>query len=190
MRATQSNCCGSLNFLSPEPCPQQPWAARIITRFRQSYSSVIMSREWKTLKKSRSDWLDCTDTAVEWKMRLLCFPVLPGSAEAHVIWGGTVKHVLIACFISNICAKKYQNTFTCIKVIANQRWDGFWDTVYNDVNWFQTHLITAALRSRYGHYIFIPWFLLSSFYLFSSPNLSGRRVDTYYTTRGMALVRI
>jgi len=131
MRATQSNCCGSLNFLSPEPCPQQPWAARIITRFRQSYSSVIMSREWKTLKKSRSDWLDCTDTAVEWKMRLLCFPVLPGSAEAHVIWGGTVKHVLIACFISNICAKKYQNTFTCIKVIANQRWDVFWDTVYN-----------------------------------------------------------
>jgi len=89
----------SISFLLNH-APQQPWAARIITRFRQSYSSVIMSREWKTLKKSRSDWLDCTDTAVEWKMRLLCFPVLPGSAEARVIWGGTIKHVLIACFIS------------------------------------------------------------------------------------------
>jgi len=33
------------------------------------------------------------------------FPVLPGSAEAQVIWGGTVKHLLIAYFIDNISAK-------------------------------------------------------------------------------------
>jgi len=37
----------------------------------------------------------------------------------------------------------------------------------------------AALRSRCGHYIFALWFLLSIFYLFSSPNLSGRRLDVY-----------
>jgi len=46
----------------------------------------------------------------------------------------------------------------------------------------------AALRSRCGHYIFILWFLL---YLFSSPYLSGRRLDVYHTfTHGLALVQI
>jgi len=36
---------------------------------------------------------------------------------------GIVKCLLIAYFIGNISAKKYQNPFTCIKVIASQRWD-------------------------------------------------------------------
>jgi len=41
----------------------------------------------------------------------------------------------------------------------------------------------AALRSRCGHYIFAMWFLLlSSSFFFSSPNLSGRRVDVYFYT--------
>ena len=65
----------------------------------------------------------------------------------------------------------------------------------------------AALRSRCGHYIFVLWFLLYlwppyvigqaiyifilSFVLFSSPNLSGRRLDVCHTsTHGVALVRI
>jgi len=58
-------------------------------------------------------------------MRFSCFPVLPGSAEAQVIWDGTVKRLLIAYFIGNISAKKYQNAFTYVKVIVNQRWDVF-----------------------------------------------------------------
>jgi len=49
-----------------------------------------------------------------------CFCVLPGSAEAQVIWGGTVN-LLISYFIGNISAKKYQNPFMCVKVIASQR---------------------------------------------------------------------
>ena len=41
----------------------------------------------------------------------------------------------------------------------------------------------AALHSRCGHYIFILWFLLSFFFhLFSSPKLSGRKVDVYHTS--------
>jgi len=48
----------------------------------------------------------------------------------------------------------------------------------------------AALCNREGHYIFALWFLLS-IYLFSSPNLSRRRLDVYHTsTHGVALVRI
>jgi len=52
-----------------------------------------------------------------------CFPVLPGSAEAQVTWGSILKHLLIAYFIGNISAKKYQNLFMCVKVIASPRWD-------------------------------------------------------------------
>ena len=51
----------------------------------------------------------------------------------------------------------------------------------------------AALFNRAGHYIFALWFLSSSFFscLFSSPNLSGRTLDVYHTSRhGVALVQI
>jgi len=50
----------------------------------------------------------------------------------------------------------------------------------------------AVLCNRAGHYIFDLWFLSSSIsFLFSSPNLSGRRLDVYHTsTHGVALVQI
>jgi len=40
------------------------------------------------------------------KSAIFVFPVLPGSAESQVIWGGVVKRLLIAYFIGNISAKK------------------------------------------------------------------------------------
>jgi len=50
----------------------------------------------------------------------------------------------------------------------------------------------ADLQNREGHCIFVLWFLLLSFFvLFSSPILSGRRLDVYHTsTHDMALARI
>jgi len=51
-------------------------------------------------------------------------------------------------------------------------------------------LFIATLRSRCRHYILV-LFLLLSFFFFSSPNLSGRRLDVYHTSiHGEALVRI
>jgi len=58
-------------------------------------------------------------------MQSLCFPIFPGSAEAQVISRGIVKCLLIAYFISNISAKKFQNPVTCVKDIASQNWDVF-----------------------------------------------------------------
>jgi len=55
------------------------------------------------------------------------------------------------------------------------------------------HIVMAALWNRAGHYILPCGFYLLSIYLsfFSSPNLSGRRLDVYHTsTHGVALVRI
>jgi len=49
----------------------------------------------------------------------------------------------------------------------------------------------AALCNRAGHYIFALWFLLSSIFFFSSPNLSRCKLDVYHTsTHGVALVRL
>jgi len=52
-------------------------------------------------------------------------------------------------------------------------------------------LFMVAQCNRADHYIFILFLLLSSFFFFSSPNLSGRRFDVYHTlAHGVALVRI
>ena len=52
-------------------------------------------------------------------------------------------------------------------------------------------LVMAALRSRCGHYIFALWFLSSSIFFLSSPNLSGRTMDVYRTsTHNVVLVQI
>jgi len=57
---------------------------------------------------------------------------------------------------------------------------------------FLRFFVMAALWNRAGHYIFALWFLLSSsFFFFSSPNLSGHRLDVYHTfTHGVAVVQI
>jgi len=50
-------------------------------------------------------------------------------------------------------------------------------------------LVMVALWNRADHYFFALWFL--SIFFFSSPNLSGRRLDVYHTsTHGVALVQI
>ena len=108
VRATHSNCCSALDFLSPEPCPTNSRKLNaLITRFRESYSSVGMNQEFKRLKKSSSDWLNSGNELIQHlsEKRDFRVPVLPGSAEAQVIWGGTVKHLLIAYFIGNISDK-------------------------------------------------------------------------------------
>jgi len=54
-------------------------------------------------------------------------------------------------------------------------------------------LFMVALCNRADHYIFILFlsFFLLLLLLFSSPNLSGRRLDVYHTfAHGVALVRM
>ena len=113
-------------FLLNHAPSNSPELSALITRFRESYSSVSMSRDsWvkktEEIKERLVEFWQCNDTAFEWKMRFSCFPVLLSSGEAHVIWGGTIKHLLTAYFIGNISAKKYQNAFACVKVTGNQR---------------------------------------------------------------------
>jgi len=60
------------------------------------------------------------------------FLFLPGSAEALVRWGGKIKYILIAYFLSNICAKNCHNSTVYVKIIASCKGGTFfWDTVYS-----------------------------------------------------------
>jgi len=49
------------------------------------------------------------------------FSVSPGSAEAQVGSGGKIKHILIAYFLGNTCAKNYCNRTVYVKIIASQK---------------------------------------------------------------------
>jgi len=72
------------------------------------------------------------------KMWFLHFPVLPGSSEAQVTWGGIVRCLWLPTLSVTFLPKKYQNPFMCVKVIASQRWDVFWDRVYNNYcDWWE-----------------------------------------------------
>jgi len=51
-------------------------------------------------------------------------------AEALDRWDGKTKHHLISYFLSNTSAKNYHNRIVYVKIIASQRWNVFWDTVY------------------------------------------------------------
>jgi len=79
VHTTQSNVCSAVDFIYPEPCPQQPRVECIATTLRESHSSVSMSRKWERLKKSRS-WLNSGSE----KMRFSCFPVLTCSNAANI----------------------------------------------------------------------------------------------------------
>jgi len=68
------------------------------------------------------------------------FPISQGNAEALERWGGKTKHRLISYFLSNTSAKNYHNRSVCVKIIASQRRDVFWDTVYT--------VYTAACTSK------------------------------------------
>jgi len=125
---TQSNCCSALDFLSPESSPSSSKLSALITRFRESYSSLNMSLESKRLKKSSRNWLHSGNALIQWvKNAIFVFVVLPGSSQAQVIWDGIVKRLLIAYFIDSLLffCQKYRNPFTCVKVIASQRCDVF-----------------------------------------------------------------
>ena len=68
-----------------------------------------------------------------------------------------------------------------------------WEELFNHSFALALVVFMAALCNRAGQaIIFLPCgFFLSSIFLFSSPNLSGRRLDVHHTlTHGVALVRI
>jgi len=119
-------------LLSLKPFLQQPELNALTTRLRESYSSVSMSRESKRLKKSRSDWLSSGNALIQHlseKNAIFFFSVLPGSAEAHVIWGGIVKRFWLLTLSVTFLPKISKCVHVC-QSYSKAKVGHFWDTVY------------------------------------------------------------
>jgi len=106
---TLSNTSRMTFFSFRKTAHQQPRAERIDYKIygviqQHEYESWVKKTE--EIKERLVEFWQCTDTAFERKNAIFVFPVLPGSAEAHVIWGGIVECFLIANFMGNISAKK------------------------------------------------------------------------------------
>ena len=119
------------HFVCPERCPQQPRAEHIdykiwgVIQQREYESWVNKSDEIKQLVEFRQ----CTNTAFGWKMLFSCFPVLPGSAEAQVIWGGKVKYFWILIALSVTFLPKISISIHMWQSYSKPKLGRFWDTV-------------------------------------------------------------
>ena len=101
--------CSRLHLIWAMPPTTPSWTHWLQGLGSHTAAWVIEYESWvkKTEEiKQLVEFRQCTNTAFEWKMQFLCLPVLPGSAEAQIIWGGIVKRLLIAYFIGNISAQK------------------------------------------------------------------------------------
>jgi len=128
--ATQSNCCGAFDFLLLNHVPNGPehWL-QDLGSYTAVWVRVLSQKDWRN--QGATSWILAMHWCSIW-VKKCDFRVSPFCqvVQKHKLFGaGIVKRLLIACFIGNISAKKYQNTFTYVKVTANQRWDVFWDTV-------------------------------------------------------------
>ena len=77
---------------------------------------VMSQKDWRN--QEATGWILAMHWYSIWvKNAIFVFPRLSGSAEAHVIWGGTVKRLLIAYFIGNISAKNIKNFEMRLRVL-------------------------------------------------------------------------
>jgi len=87
---------------------------------------MSMSRESTSLKKSSGDWLKTGKTVIQHLSEMMLFLnycIFSGSAEALVM---CIGHLLIAYFLSNKCAKYYENPTMLSRVTAKNVEDVFW----------------------------------------------------------------
>jgi len=85
----------------------------------------------------------------DWRNPISGVHVSKGSAETLVRRGGITNRHLIACSLSNISAKNYQNRLMCIEVIVCYISVVFWDTVY--IVLFIAVLQTPCLNCEFIH---------------------------------------
>jgi len=68
--------------------PSSPELNALTTRFKESYNSVSVSHESKKTEEIKERLVNSGIALIQHLseiMRFMCFPVLPGSAEAHII---------------------------------------------------------------------------------------------------------
>ena len=86
----------------------------------------------------------------KWKDAISGLPVSPGSAEAQVIWGGIIKRILIAYFISNISTKKISKSIHVRQSYSKPKAEN------EDVSLFYVQEHVALRRRAAGSDRFVP----------------------------------
>ena len=89
-------------------------------------------------------------TTFKWKGIISMFSVLQGSAETIIGWDGKMYHLLIACFLLNICAKNYQNPTTPAWVTAKNVGVFFIETQCITVLMSCHHILTHFCTQMYS----------------------------------------
>jgi len=80
----------------------------------REYESWVKNIE--EIKQQLAEFWQCTNTTLKWKMQFSCFSVLPGNAEAQVVWGGVFwVLILLVTFLLKISKSVHVH----VKVIAN-----------------------------------------------------------------------
>ena len=74
-----------------------------VKRYQTHYRWQYFFQGDSIVRATQSNCCNALDyTAFEWKMSFSCFPVLPRSVEAQIIWGDIVKHLLITYFTGKL----------------------------------------------------------------------------------------
>ena len=100
--------------------------------------------------------------------------------------------ILVNTVFTHVSVQRCPKSFTTVTTIVLGDNDfPLTRSNFSNLTAFRT-IFMVALCNRADHYIFMLWFVLSFFLLssfFSSPNLSGRRLDVYHTSaHGVVLV--
>jgi len=77
--------------------------------------------------------------------------------------GGITNHHSIACCLSNISAKNYQNRLMCVEVIVCYISVVFWDTVYLDYSLYSmSHMYSLPVGNlNFFYECYDEWFSIS-----------------------------
>ena len=141
---------------------------------------------WRRSNAISTGRIEAHNRTALWTWRcstLSSWPRIPSALSLSPGWVFYAKtsHRNYSRYSSDIVLFCSQFSSSCVADLHTTYWrPGASDTV----------VIMVALCNRADHYIFI-LFLSSFFFFFSSPNLSGRRLDVYHTlAHGVALVRI
>jgi len=79
--------------------------------YRVIFNNFVFQQDSAQMHLAFNSRTAAVQNSLSERMLFLSFCILPGSAEALVRWGGKIKHLLIAYYLRNICAKNYQNRF-------------------------------------------------------------------------------
>ena len=144
---------------------------------------MLANWNWRQVTQ-RNLCITKTANIVQQKTTCSLFKVLLTNANLHDHRSGWQFQTILLSVITQLELTYVVFLWDMIIFTAGHRWHI--SMIINYICW----LIMATLWNRAGHYIFLLWFLLPSFFLSFCPRLFSADADWMSTIHGVALVRI